>query len=52
MLKVVLFMPHKLIAYYRTLNPELQIRPHQAFARTECPGRTWDSWGMRLVDIK
>lgn len=38
----------RLIAYYRTLNPKVRVQPHNAYARTECPGRTWGVWGRKL----
>lgn len=39
-----------LIAHYKTLMPNLQVKPHHAFVATECPGKTWDSWGKRLSE--
>lgn len=38
----------RLIAYYKTRYPQLQVQPHQALSRTECPGRTWRVWSKKL----
>lgn len=38
----------RLIAHYKTLNPKLRVQPHKAYARTECPDRTWEAWSRKL----
>lgn len=38
----------KLIAYYHTLVSKLDVKPHNHFKATECPGRAWNAVRKRL----
>lgn len=33
----------KLIGYYKTYNPKLDVKPHGHFKNTACPGKAWDA---------
>lgn len=35
---------NQLIAYYRSLVPDLLVEPHKNHTATKCPGDTWDQW--------